>query len=441
MFVFRNCSFHHLSGFAVDIVPANGSDHLSALAVFENCRFYDCQQLVRSYADTCSFRGCWFYSAAGTATYNLPEDKAAFVNWTGNEGMYFDACMFVPDGAPAHAGNRRWIDNRGIGGVYVKNCRFGYEGGGRPIVHNFTHGLGAATQNPVDIGKVNIVFESCPQLSGGAEANDGAIVMLRKGVPNKIVVRNCSGPAGSSIINESRLVREDGVTAADLEYWLDASRCQNYKLHIEITGNNYATFDGQIIVPDLLKQFAVYEDAQYAIGTGAVHVGRRVCFDNYVQQVMIEGAGASTVEDTLLKLKRPSVPGGPWSNVVDFIVKRRADNLAYPETQLDIRLKQQPDDTNVGNNTPVSLYDDGGIGLCGAPRSDTGWSATLYNFEQAAQSPSGQATLFGVFGKAPQPQQGKSASGETVTGTWDAAAQEMLQKVYNALKAFGFIEP
>jgi hypothetical protein len=149
------------------------------------------------------------------------------------------------------------------GGVRARDCRFGAEEGGVPVIRNWCHGLGGFSE----LGRVHLLLDSCGQIAGGNGGVNTGVILLRKGLPNSITIRNCTGPVGASLISSSG-IQDIAGSPSTVAYWLNAARNGTGRISVTIEGRNFALGAGQLIPPDLIP-FAVYdrsEDGSRTIG-------------------------------------------------------------------------------------------------------------------------------------------------------------------------------
>lgn len=292
MFLFDGVSFHDSTDWPVICAPNNPAgyyevNHLSGVLSFvNNCRWYNTNGMVKTYFDRTVIRDGYptLFATSAQSGGRWQANRAAIESRSLGDGLILDNLFGVPVAANGNYGNV-WVDNYpgdagwvigssgGIhdteyaggtnavsygGGVYASGCRFGTEGGGVPIVRNYCHGLGGTTGN--GFGSVYIILDNCFQMAsgnGGSTSNKGSIILV-KGVPNAIVVRNCKGPVGVDLINTSAML-DLASSASNLAYWLNSARCGNYRCNVDVQGYNWAVATYAQLIPPELLGYASYD--------------------------------------------------------------------------------------------------------------------------------------------------------------------------------------
>lgn len=290
VYTFTSVSFHDTTDWPVIAIPTTPGgqyevNHLSgSMAFLGNCRWYNTNGMFKSYFDRTTVRDAYPTLFAVASGGRWQANRAAIESRSLGDGVILDNLFAVAIAQNGKFGNA-WVDNypgdngwvlgstggafdsefkAGYnsvaygGGVLATGCRFGTEDGGVPIVRNYAHGLAGTTGN--GFGTVFIVLDNCFQLAsgnGGTPPNTGSVI-LKRGVPNAITIRNCKGPVGEPLINASSMIAIDG-SPVSLAYWLDPVRCGNYRATVDITGINYAVDGYYPLVPAELVPFASYE--------------------------------------------------------------------------------------------------------------------------------------------------------------------------------------
>jgi hypothetical protein len=295
VFKFDGVSFHDSSDWPVICAPNNPGgtyevNHLSGVLSFvNNCRWYNTNGMVKTYFDRTVIRDAYstLFAPSAQTGGKWQNGRAAIENRSLGDGLILDNLFGVPIAGNGNYGNA-WIDNfpgdngwvigssGGVhdaeyvggtasvsygGGVYATGCRFGTEGGGVPIIRNYCHGLGGSTGN--GFGNVYLILDNCFQMAsgnGGSTSNKGSIILV-KGVPNSIVIRNCKGPIGVDLINVNNML-DLSNSPSDIDYWLNSARCGNYRCSINIEGYNHAVSGYATLVPSSLMPFSSFDKSE-----------------------------------------------------------------------------------------------------------------------------------------------------------------------------------
>eukprot|EP01051_Picozoa_sp_SAG22_P017856 SAG22_NODE_2854_length_2155_cov_2.038911_2_plen_213_part_00 len=129
-FVFTQCTFSNASGAALRVRPPSDFPYFhgsgSTQVTVRDSKFFNNEQVTIFYGDTLTIEDVWVEGCG----YN----RSAFVALFENHGkLILNRMLGVPY---THKGlGQRWIDNWGY--LTARNCRFGGEGGGMTVVHNY----------------------------------------------------------------------------------------------------------------------------------------------------------------------------------------------------------------------------------------------------------------------------------------------------------------
>jgi len=105
-------------------------------------------------------------------------------------------CFLIPDVGQEgvdRVNNVRWVDN--YGSFTATNCRFGGEGGGMPIVNHL-----GAPNTAFPWNSTEVVLTGCFLFTGPDSRADSCVMGILGHVPNRFVMRDCTGPLGKPII-------------------------------------------------------------------------------------------------------------------------------------------------------------------------------------------------------------------------------------------------
>lgn len=235
MITIRDCQFLYASDIAIKLEPAPKADHLSAQTLIEGCLFSKNFRCVQNYGDLMEFRNNWVDLAQPYMA-----DGAAMINKYGTMRIAF-SCMTPsanPDKGPLYYHNARWVDN--YARFEAANVRFGGEGGGIPIVYNYSK---AASTHPMTDGSSRVSIYNCLIAGGQAKRENGSVVRLFK-LPTQLSIRDCYG------IGAIPLILCD--PSLDVAEALKKNRLDRVKYHV--SGN--ILHNPQInAVPEELKKF------------------------------------------------------------------------------------------------------------------------------------------------------------------------------------------
>ncbi|MNS28869.1 hypothetical protein D3C72_608570 [compost metagenome] len=248
---FENCEFHLSREYSLYTSTIGGVyDHMSANLTVRNSRFLKNKRVLHNVCDSAVIQDTWVLVDKG----NLDPSTSAFTNDGGTTGhpiLYCNNMFGVPNcGVQGvdRVENVRWIDNKGS--VIARGSRFGGESGGIPIVFH---------QQPVDIvapwlGRT-VSFDGCWLYAGQSVRSDSGVVVLDGHIPQRIVIKDCTGPSDVPyIINPSAFSIPAYIAA-----WAAATgRDPNVYFRIDIQPNSVGNVDGSIYfarIPSALRQY------------------------------------------------------------------------------------------------------------------------------------------------------------------------------------------
>lgn len=190
----RDCDFTLSSSYAIKSSATGGTfTHLSANVVIDNCRFLAPNKVFDNCSDIAKFSDCWVQVEKTTMT----NGTAAFNNQasTGFPRLIIDNMIGVPVmGSGAFRFSlTRWVDNYFSFTAY--DTRFGGEDAGMSIVHQ----LGSQnTAYPANAAEINL--DRCWLYAGLYTENTAGVIFIQGHVPNRISIKDCSGPAQSPFV-------------------------------------------------------------------------------------------------------------------------------------------------------------------------------------------------------------------------------------------------
>lgn len=191
MITIRDCQFLYASEIAVRLEPSKGADHLSAQSLIEGCLFSKNFRCVQNYGDLMEVRNVWVDLAQPYMA-----DGAAFINKYGTMRIAF-SCLTPsanPNKGPWYYHNARWVDN--YSRFEADNVRFGGEGGGIPVVYNYSK---APKTHPMSDGSSRVIITNSLIACGQVRRENGSVVRLFE-LPMQLVIRDCYGIGGIPLI-------------------------------------------------------------------------------------------------------------------------------------------------------------------------------------------------------------------------------------------------
>jgi hypothetical protein len=200
------------------------------------------------------------FTSTGTVLYLNTADGCNFDNnWVeinSNVGFYIGSNVIFNItnmlGVPLTNMNTTgyWIKN--YGSIRAKNCRFGGEGGGCPIIHNYNDLQLTQTFPWIDGW---IIIEDCV-LSTGFGRSDAGIIAAYQGLPSIIRITGCNENVDSFVINDQM--------AGGLLNWFNyytAGTITYPTLSIHIYNNNFrnSQLGSSVALSNKLAQYTLYE--------------------------------------------------------------------------------------------------------------------------------------------------------------------------------------
>lgn len=248
---FENCEFHLSREYSIYTSAIGGVfTHLSANLTVRNSRFLKNKRTMFNCCDSAVIQDTWVMVDKS----NLDPGSPAFTNDGGTTGhpiLYFNNMFGVPNCGVAgvdRVSGVHWIANKGS--VMAHHSRFGGESGGIPIVF---HQAPADTTAPF-FGRT-VSFEGCWLYAGQSSLADSGVIVLDGQVPQRIVIRNCTGPSDVPyIINPSAF----SIPAYIAAWSVATSRNPNDYFRIDIGANSVGNVDGVIYlarIPAALRPY------------------------------------------------------------------------------------------------------------------------------------------------------------------------------------------
>jgi hypothetical protein len=186
----EDCEFYNNTDYAIKCVKTGVPLVGGEMVNISNCRAYSFAQFLYSRFDMVNLSRSYLATSATEQPAN-----SAWINVGVNANI--SEVVFVPAGGYTTPGYR-YIDNYTEGALVVTSCRFGGEGGGIPIVYNFTDAL-VTSPYPYQGGSA-VILEDNPIFVTGTQTDQGAIV-AKTGLPKVISIQNNSQGAIGPIIN------------------------------------------------------------------------------------------------------------------------------------------------------------------------------------------------------------------------------------------------
>lgn len=182
-----DCEFHATGDFAVKVRPTEPFTGNGGMTVaIKDSKFMACKRMVHVKADHATLRGNWLGMYGPTS--NHPYNTAPLEFYT---NVVLDDNHLIPGinyGADPIK-NRRWID--AYGSITLTNSKYGAEGGGGlPLIYSY-HDQSQFTEYPW-IGH-SITIKDNPVAVGSTGRANGAYVVLKRGLPQRITIENNQG--------------------------------------------------------------------------------------------------------------------------------------------------------------------------------------------------------------------------------------------------------
>lgn len=321
-----NCEFHEQTESCV----RTDATSQSSIINITNSKFI--QTIANNYifeflsGDVINIDNCWI-----TANSN---NQAAFYVGAGIIANMTDSCLvpwgdFVSPAPDSFVLTGRWFDFYGLN-LRCRNVRFGGEGGGAPIVYNFTN-VKTSTSFPWIYS--TIVLDAC-EIPCNLPTNrvDAGVIVAKSGLPSVIRIVGCRGKTNAPFIY-------DGLTSGTLAAYLSS---------YETSATQYAALSIEI-VNNISRDYSLTNDAtasgileKYGKRSSASQTGNRDFFaaieckrlngDLYSQT---GASGTTSIVDTGITASAPLVGYGV-SAVYDIVVAgnfNSAGSGSYRDTQ------------------------------------------------------------------------------------------------------------
>jgi Phage T7 tail fibre protein. len=199
-----NCDLQLADGFGINTFatgngPGGAWAHLSTECNIHKVRILSCKQAIKNVCDHMSISQSWIQADKS----NIVASTAQIIN-RGTSATDPDALtrlhikdtFMIPNvgalGVDRVAGVR-WVDN--YGSFNASHTRFGGESGGMQIVAQLGAPNTTFPWNSQEVG-----FFSCFLFAGPDGAADSCVMAIQGQLPNRFVMRDCTGPLSSPII-------------------------------------------------------------------------------------------------------------------------------------------------------------------------------------------------------------------------------------------------
>ena len=195
-----HCQFFLSRDYAINTRATGGVySHLSCELSIYKCRFLACNKVLNNCCDSATLETCWIQPSKT----NMTASTAVILNRGTSVGdpdaftrLHIKDCFLIPDVGTEGVDRVeyvRWVDN--YGSVTATHSRFGGEYGGMSIVWH--HGA-PNTAAPWNVTEV--IFRDCTLFAGPDSRVDSCVVGIQAQIPNRISIRNCSGPVGKPLV-------------------------------------------------------------------------------------------------------------------------------------------------------------------------------------------------------------------------------------------------
>jgi hypothetical protein len=200
-----NCDVQLANGFGFNTF-ATGSDgggnaysHLSTEFNIHKVRILSCKQAINNACDHMTISQSWIQADKSNitpSTAQIINKGASATDPNALTRMHIKDTFMIPNvgtlGVDRVAGVR-WIDN--YGSISASQTRFGGENGGMQIVAQ----LGAPNTG-FPWNSTEVAFYGCFLFAGPDGSADSCVLAIQGQVPNRFVMRDCTGPLSSPII-------------------------------------------------------------------------------------------------------------------------------------------------------------------------------------------------------------------------------------------------
>ncbi|MVW87869.1 hypothetical protein EI969_18290 [Pseudomonas sp. PB101] len=200
----KNCDIMLADGFGINTF-ATGTDalgnawsHLSTECNLHKVRILTCKQAINNACDHMTVSQSWIQQDKS----NMAPSSPAIINKGISASdpnvltrLHIKDSFLIPNVGTGvgRLSGVRWIDN--YGSFNASHTRFGGEGGGMTILHH----IGAPnTQFPWNSQEVG--FFSCFLFSGPDGVPESCVMAIMGQIPNRFVMRDCTGPVSGPII-------------------------------------------------------------------------------------------------------------------------------------------------------------------------------------------------------------------------------------------------
>ena len=252
----EDCDFFLSRDYAIKTFSTHATwTHLSTDLTIRNCRFIANNKILDNCCDNAVFDNCWLQADK----QNLTPSTASIQN-KGRSATDLDAqtrlrikdCFLIPavgtEGVD-RVNNVRWIDN--YCSFTATHSRFGGEFGGMSICWNFQPPVTASPWNTTEV-----TFEGCQLFAGPDVRTDSCVIGIQGAVPNRITVKNCSGPVNRPIVANLSSLNID-TFMSDFETASGRKAYDWFKVDISSVSHDIWAIAGRTAIPDALYKYVV----------------------------------------------------------------------------------------------------------------------------------------------------------------------------------------
>jgi Pectate lyase superfamily protein len=192
-FEFNGCEFStqnvDVGNYSVTIVSQ------SSQALFNGCTVAAAPNFLDANCDFVSINNSWIngWSALSPVPNTKPANTCSIINR--GRSIHLTNNVFIPEQAVSGVrANVRWIDNYGV--LTAKDCYFGGENGGFPIIYEYVTGIGSNSNN------AQILIEGCQISAGPSTVGGGGVVILMPNIlPGRYTFSNNNFLVNSPLIS------------------------------------------------------------------------------------------------------------------------------------------------------------------------------------------------------------------------------------------------
>lgn len=256
MVAIENCQFFLSRNYAINSYSSHATyTHLSTDLSIYKCRFIACNKVLNNCCDSAVIDNCWIqvdkvnFTASSAAIQNK---GASVADPDALTRLHIRDSFMIPaigvEGVD-RINNARWIDN--YGSFSATHTRFGGEDAGMAILFH----LGAPNTTYPWI-TTEAIFTECTLYAGPDARSDSCVVGIQGQIPNRVVIRNCTGPVGKPYIAN---LSSTNIPTYMTAYETATSRKAYDWFKIDITDaiHDINMYAGRSIIPNDLYKYAV----------------------------------------------------------------------------------------------------------------------------------------------------------------------------------------